>query len=280
MAVASAVWLARVELVLALDDRLGMPTDHYVNGTQTWLTAAEPERVTLEWRLHPVGGYQPPRTLSHYELWEAAVDQLRGDADPEALSLGDERRGARVAVGRSRGVRGLQQRPRARDPGGRGDARAGDPAGRLGPRRPRGGSARNGSAPAADRRSSPCCSRNCASASGASRGRSRRSGSTRRSRSSRARTTPRTAGRACPATRDRRRRRRRGRSARRSACHVRRRTAGRHAPPPACRSQPLCAAHARIAASTPPVLRDLRRHVRPSRSARRRSRVALSPPPS
>jgi hypothetical protein len=90
---ASAVWRPSVDLVLALDDRLGTPTDHYVNGTQTWLADNGPDAMTLEWRLHPVAAFQMPRALSHYDLWELAADQLRAGADPGALTLGEERRG-------------------------------------------------------------------------------------------------------------------------------------------------------------------------------------------
>jgi hypothetical protein len=57
-----------------------------VNGSQTWLT--ETAGTTLEWRLHPVAGYRLPGGLSHYDLWDAVVDQLTGGADPEGLRLG------------------------------------------------------------------------------------------------------------------------------------------------------------------------------------------------
>ena len=87
---ATTVWTIRNELVLALDDNLGLPVDSYVNGSQTWLT--ERDGVTLEWRLHPVAGYRLPKPLSHYDLWDAVTDGLRGGADPHALSLGDETR--------------------------------------------------------------------------------------------------------------------------------------------------------------------------------------------
>jgi hypothetical protein len=90
--VASAVWRIAPELVLALDAHLGAPVDSYVNGSQTWLTDDGPGGITLEWRLHPVGGYRPPAGLSHYELWEEVVAQLAGGRDPGALALGEERR--------------------------------------------------------------------------------------------------------------------------------------------------------------------------------------------
>jgi hypothetical protein len=92
MRTASAVWRASPELVLALDERLGVPVDSYVNGTQTWLLDNGPGGVTLEWRLHPVAAYRPPAGLSHYDLWERVVAHLRAGADPGALTLGEERR--------------------------------------------------------------------------------------------------------------------------------------------------------------------------------------------
>jgi hypothetical protein len=92
MRTASAVWRASPDLVLALADRFGQPADSYVNGTQTWLLDNGPGGVTLEWRLHPVAAYRPPAALSHYELWEQVVGQLRAGGDPGALVLGDERR--------------------------------------------------------------------------------------------------------------------------------------------------------------------------------------------
>jgi hypothetical protein len=96
---ATALWLVDGELVNALDAQLGPPIDSYLNGSQTWLTPDGPGDVELEWRLHPVAGYQTPGGLSHYDVWETVVAALAGlsntaDADPEALSLG----AARVAL--------------------------------------------------------------------------------------------------------------------------------------------------------------------------------------
>jgi hypothetical protein len=84
----SAVWRIADELVLALDDRLGLPVDSYVNGTQTWLTDDGPAGVTIEWRLHPVAGFRTPDGLSHYDLWTEVVDQLRAGRDGAALVFG------------------------------------------------------------------------------------------------------------------------------------------------------------------------------------------------
>jgi hypothetical protein len=87
---ATTVWTIGRDLILALDDRLGLPVDSYVNGSQTWLT--EIGEMTLEWRLHPVAAYRTPKPLSHYDVWEAVTDALRAGGDPHALRLGDETR--------------------------------------------------------------------------------------------------------------------------------------------------------------------------------------------
>ena len=50
----TCVWLARPEVVVALDSRFGEPVDSYVNGSQVWLREDGPGGITLEWRLHPV----------------------------------------------------------------------------------------------------------------------------------------------------------------------------------------------------------------------------------
>jgi len=90
--VATTIWTIAPELVLALDERLGVPVDSYVNGSQTWLTAAgdTDPKIELEWRLHPVAGYRTPKGLSHYDLWEQVVGALSLGADPHALTLGEE----------------------------------------------------------------------------------------------------------------------------------------------------------------------------------------------
>lgn len=88
--VPTTVWRISPALVDALDERLGPPVDSYVNGSQTWLTDDGPGGVTLEWRLHPVAGYEAPAGLSHYDLWERVVTQLAAGADPAALTLGEE----------------------------------------------------------------------------------------------------------------------------------------------------------------------------------------------
>jgi len=81
------------ELVSALDERLGPPVDGYVNGTQVWLTPDGPGETMLEWRLHPIAGYQAPAGVAADELWEAVIGALSSGASPDALAIGGERRG-------------------------------------------------------------------------------------------------------------------------------------------------------------------------------------------
>jgi len=89
---AAAVWPISAALVLALDDHLGPPLDGYVNGTQTWLTDDALDTATLEWQLHPVGGYTRPRGVSHHDLWDVVISAVRSGASPDALPLGAEHR--------------------------------------------------------------------------------------------------------------------------------------------------------------------------------------------
>ena len=89
--VPSCVWRISTELVLALDERLGEPTDAYVNGAHTWFRDDGPSESTIEWRLHPVAAYTRPKGVSPYELWERMVWALRvGETPPaEAAVLWD-----------------------------------------------------------------------------------------------------------------------------------------------------------------------------------------------
>jgi hypothetical protein len=85
--VACAVWRARPEVVVALDDRFGEPVDAYVNGSQVWLRDDGPGGVTLEWRLHPVAGYQRPPGVGTYEVFPAiALALATGAALPAPLT--------------------------------------------------------------------------------------------------------------------------------------------------------------------------------------------------
>jgi hypothetical protein len=70
--VAAALWRARPEVIVALDDRFGEPVDAYVNGSQVWLRDDGPGGETLEWRLHPVADYHRPPGVGTYEVFSAA----------------------------------------------------------------------------------------------------------------------------------------------------------------------------------------------------------------
>jgi len=82
--VPAALWQARPEVVVALDDLFGEPVDAYVNGSQVWLRDDGPGGVTLEWRLHPVAGYQRPDTVGTYEVFPATALALATGAKPPA----------------------------------------------------------------------------------------------------------------------------------------------------------------------------------------------------
>jgi hypothetical protein len=88
----AALWRVSSTLVLAIDDQLGSPVDGYVNGTQTWLTEDGPGGSTLEWRLHPVGGYTPPLGVTPYDLWDEVIGGLRTGTPPDGLVLGGHQR--------------------------------------------------------------------------------------------------------------------------------------------------------------------------------------------
>lgn len=61
---ASAFWKINIELIAALDSRLGPPIDSYLNGAQVWLLDE------VEYRLHPVTGFELPSEVSHHDLWD------------------------------------------------------------------------------------------------------------------------------------------------------------------------------------------------------------------
>jgi hypothetical protein len=71
--VPTCVWRLTPELVVALDDRFGEPTDAYVNGSQVWLRDDGPAGVTVEWRLHPVAGYQRPPAVATIEVFPSVA---------------------------------------------------------------------------------------------------------------------------------------------------------------------------------------------------------------
>ena len=82
--VPTCVWRATHELVIALDDRFGEPTDTYVNGSQVWLRDDGPDEMTFEWRLHPVAGYQRPKGLETDEVFSTVALAFATDAEPPA----------------------------------------------------------------------------------------------------------------------------------------------------------------------------------------------------
>jgi len=82
--VATCLWSVTPELLLALDERFGEPVDAYVNGAQVWLRDDGPGGAGLEWRLHPVAGFQRPAGISHSDLFETIVYALRTAGDLRA----------------------------------------------------------------------------------------------------------------------------------------------------------------------------------------------------
>jgi hypothetical protein len=78
------VWRISPALVVALDDRFGPPVDAYVNGSQTWLRDDGPGGSTIEWRLHPVAGFERPADVGTYELFEVVALAAATGADPPA----------------------------------------------------------------------------------------------------------------------------------------------------------------------------------------------------
>ena len=71
-------------MIVALDERFGEPMDAYVNGSQVWLREDGPGDVTLEWRLHPVPGYERPSSVGVYEVFETVAGALATGATPPA----------------------------------------------------------------------------------------------------------------------------------------------------------------------------------------------------
>ena len=87
--VSSAIWLIGPQLVVALDDRFGEPTDTYVNGSQVWLRDDGPDGLTIEWRLHPVAGYVKPTGVPTSDVFGRVALALAQDgaqaAEPSTL---------------------------------------------------------------------------------------------------------------------------------------------------------------------------------------------------
>jgi hypothetical protein len=82
--VPTCVWRATHELVVALDDRFGEPTDTYVNGSQVWLRDDGPDEMVFEWRLHPVAGYARPQGFATEDVFSSAALAFATDATPPA----------------------------------------------------------------------------------------------------------------------------------------------------------------------------------------------------
>lgn len=81
---AACVWRISPALVVALDARFGPPVDAYVNGSQTWLRDDGPGGATLEWRLHPVAGFERPGGVGTHELFEVVALAVATGAEPPA----------------------------------------------------------------------------------------------------------------------------------------------------------------------------------------------------
>jgi hypothetical protein len=82
--VPTCVWRATPALVVALDERFGEPVDAYVNGSQVWLREDGPGEVTLEWRLHPVPGFERPASATTYDLFSSVALAIARGEEPVA----------------------------------------------------------------------------------------------------------------------------------------------------------------------------------------------------
>jgi hypothetical protein len=90
----TCVWRITPALITTLDGAFGEPVDCYVNGSQVWLRDDGPGQITIEWRLHPVAGYQRPKGTGTYDVFsKVALALSTGEtppARPEALWEGLE----------------------------------------------------------------------------------------------------------------------------------------------------------------------------------------------
>jgi hypothetical protein len=82
----TCVWLATPELIVALDGQFGEPVDAYVNGSQVWLRDDGPAGMAVEWRLHPVAGYQRPAGVGTYDVFARTALAL-GTGEPPPAPL-------------------------------------------------------------------------------------------------------------------------------------------------------------------------------------------------
>lgn len=78
----TCVWRITDELIAALDGHFGDPVDAYVNGSQTWLLENGPNGIVLEWRLHPVAGYQRPPALGTYDVFPTTAARIVAGEEP------------------------------------------------------------------------------------------------------------------------------------------------------------------------------------------------------
>jgi hypothetical protein len=78
------VWVARPEVVVALDERFGEPVDAYVNGSQVWIRDDGPGDIALEWRLHPIAGFRTPEGVDTYALFAETAHALATGGEPPA----------------------------------------------------------------------------------------------------------------------------------------------------------------------------------------------------
>lgn len=84
---ATCVWRISSQVIAALDECLGDPVDAYVNGSQTWLLENGPGAIVIEWRLHPVAGYERPATMGTYDVFPTiAAAVVAGDEPPVPLT--------------------------------------------------------------------------------------------------------------------------------------------------------------------------------------------------
>jgi hypothetical protein len=84
----TCVWRATPALVLALDERFGEPVDAYVNGSQVWIRDDGPGGIAIEWRLHPVPGYERPPTTTTYDVFATvALAVAQGETPPAPVEL-------------------------------------------------------------------------------------------------------------------------------------------------------------------------------------------------
>ena len=82
--VPTVVWLITPHLIITLDERFGEPVDTYVNGSQVWLREDGPAGEVIEWRLHPVPGYERPRRATTEGLFESCALALASGEPPLA----------------------------------------------------------------------------------------------------------------------------------------------------------------------------------------------------